>query len=273
MELLFEFFTKIMTTRVGPVADRLISLSQSAFIKGRFILESVVSAHEIIHEVHRSHSSGLVLKLDYEKAYDHVNWEFLDEMLVSRGFGRKFRSWISSSLVNGSFCVRTNDQNSEYFVAGKGLKQGDPLSPILFNFVAEVFTKTLAKAASHNLIKGLLPQVVPGGIISLQYADDTILFLEPDMHMARILMWILTCFENLSGMRINYHKSDLFTINLPEAYAKEFAHVFCCNLGSFPFKYLGVPLNFAKLRKEDLQPIIDHIIRKITGWRGKIDIL
>jgi hypothetical protein len=72
-------------------------------------------------------------------------------------------------------------------VAGKGLKQGDPLSPILFNFIAEVFTKTLAKAASNNLIKGLLPQVVPGGVISLQYADDTILFLEPDMHMARII--------------------------------------------------------------------------------------
>jgi hypothetical protein len=64
------------------------------------------------------------------------------------------------------------------FVAGKGLKQGDPLSPILFNFVAKVFTKTLAKASSNNLVKGLLPQVVPGGIISLQNADDMILFLE-----------------------------------------------------------------------------------------------
>jgi hypothetical protein len=71
-------------------------------------------------------------------------------------------------------------------------------------------------------------------------------------------------------MRINYHKSDLFTINLPEAYAKEFAQVFCWNLVSFPFKYLGVPLHFAKLRKEDLQPIIDHIIKKISGWRGKL---
>jgi hypothetical protein len=202
-----KVFTKLMTNRLGPIADRLISLSQSAFIKGRFILESVVSAHEIIHELHRVHSPGLVLKLDYEKAYDRVNWEFLDEMLLSRGFGSKFRGWVSKVLINGSFCVRINDQNSQYFVAGKGLKQGDPLSLILFNCIAEVFTKMLHKAAQRNLIRGLLPNVVPGGVISLQYADDTILFLEPDSHMARLLKWILTCFECLSGLKSTITKA------------------------------------------------------------------
>jgi hypothetical protein len=68
--------------------------------------------------------------------------------------------------------------------------------------MSDVFTKMLAKAATSNLIQGLLPQVVHGGIVSLQYADDTIIFLEPDIHMARVLKWILTCFENVSGMRI-----------------------------------------------------------------------
>jgi hypothetical protein len=77
------------------VADTLISLSQSAFIKDRFILESVVSAHEIIHEIYRSHSCGLVLKLDYEKAYDPVNWEFLEDTLLSRGFRNKFCKWVA----------------------------------------------------------------------------------------------------------------------------------------------------------------------------------
>jgi hypothetical protein len=191
-------------------------------------------------------------------------------MLLSRGFGSKFRGWVSKVLINGSFCVRINDQNSQYFVAGKGLKQGDPLSLILFNCIAEVFTKMLHKAAQRNLIRGLLPNVVPGGVISLQYADDTILFLEPDSHMARLLKWILTCFECLSGLKINYHKSDLMTLNLPEGAANEFAQFFCCNLGAFPFRYLGVPLHFAKLRREDLQPIVDLIIKKISGLRGKL---
>ena len=80
-----KIFSKAMTTRVSPLCDKLISSNQTAFIKGRFILESVVMAHEVIHEIHRSGSSGFILKPDYEKAYDRVSWDFLKEMLLSRG--------------------------------------------------------------------------------------------------------------------------------------------------------------------------------------------
>ena len=107
----------------------------------------------------------------------------------------------------------------------------------------------LSKAANNGLIRGLLPQVVPGGVISLQYDDDTILFLEPNENYARHLKWFLSCFENMSDMRFNYHKSDLMTVNVDDVSASRFAQIFCCKLGSFPCKYLGVPLHFLKLRK------------------------
>ena len=87
-----------MATRVSPLCDRLISSNQTAFIKGGFILESVVMAREVIHDVHRSGSSGLIFKLDYEKAYDRVRWDFLKKMLLSRGFGEKWIGWIYSTL-------------------------------------------------------------------------------------------------------------------------------------------------------------------------------
>jgi hypothetical protein len=128
----------------------------------------------------------------------------------------------------------------------------------------------LYKAAANGLIRGSLPQVVPGGVISLQYADDTILFLDNDVSVARILKWFLSCFEQMSGMRINYHKSDLMTINVEPEDAKLFAQIFCCKLAGFPFKYLGVPLHYSKLSKEDLQPIIDKLIKRIAGWRGRL---
>jgi hypothetical protein len=169
-------------------------------------------------------------------------------MLASRGFGPKIRRWIQSFLVGGSSYVRINDTNGHYFKASRGLKQGDPCSPILFNLVADVFTKMLSKAASTGLIRGLLPQVVPSGVISLQYADDTILFLENNERMARNLKWLFSCFEQMSGMKINYHKSDLMTINIGHEEANNFAQIFCCKIGAFPFKYLGVPLHFSKLR-------------------------
>jgi hypothetical protein len=84
--------------------------------------------------------------------------------------------------------------------------------------------------------------------------------------MAQNLKWLLTCFENMSGMRINYHKSDLMPINIFVDEANIFAQLFCCKIGQFHFKYLGVLLHFAKLRKEDLQPVIDKIMKGIAGW-------
>uniref|UniRef100_A0A453BVE3 Reverse transcriptase domain-containing protein n=1 Tax=Aegilops tauschii subsp. strangulata TaxID=200361 RepID=A0A453BVE3_AEGTS len=180
-----KIFSKAMNTRASPICDKLISHNQTTFIKGRFILESVVMAHEVIHEVHISNSSGLILKLDYEKAYDRVSWDFLEEMLLFRGFGVKWVSWVLSTLKHGTFQVRINDTNGPHFVGGKGLKQGDPHSPLLFNLVADVFSKMLVKAVNNGLIGGLLPHAIPGGVVSLQYVDDTILFIQESVDYAK----------------------------------------------------------------------------------------
>jgi hypothetical protein len=110
--------------------------------------------------------------------------------------------------------VRINDENSTYFKPGKGLRQGDPLSPLLFNLVADIFTRMLIKAAANNLISGLLPNTFEGGIISLQYADDTLLFLQDDLEKANNLKWLLLCYEQMTGMMINFDKSDLLTIGM-----------------------------------------------------------
>jgi hypothetical protein len=82
------------------------------------------------------------------------------------------------------------------------------------------------KAARQNLISGLLPQVIDGGVVSLQYADDTLLFLEANIEKAQTLKWLLVCFERMSGMKINYDKSDLLTIGLSLENANEYAKVF-----------------------------------------------
>lgn len=123
----------------------------------------------------------------------------------------------------------------------------------------------LIKATNQNLVTGLLPQVREGGILSLQYADDTLLFLENNLEKASTLKWLLVCFEQMSGMKINYDKSDLLTIGMDEDSANQFAKLFCCKRSEFPIKYLGVPLYYTKLRRQDLQPIIDKIIKRIAG--------
>jgi hypothetical protein len=87
----YKIFTKVLTNRVGKVVDKLIASNQSTFIKGRYILKSVIAAHEVVYSVYQGKQQGFVLKLDYKKAYDKVNWDFLLDVLEKRGFGGR---WI-----------------------------------------------------------------------------------------------------------------------------------------------------------------------------------
>jgi hypothetical protein len=164
----FKIFSKCVTNRLGIIGEDLIALNQTTLIRGRFILESIVSAHEIIHDVVQKKESGLVFKLDYEKAYDRVDRSFLLKMLKQRGFSPKCMYLIQSLLNKGSVGVRINDVNSDFFETSRGVRQGDPVSPILFYFLADVFTRMLIKAASNNLISGLFRSFCPFGIISMQ---------------------------------------------------------------------------------------------------------
>jgi hypothetical protein len=152
---------------------------------------------------------------------------------------------------------------------GKGLRKGDTLSPLLFNFVGSVLTKMLAKAAQRGLIFGL-GGFRPEGIIVLQYADGTMLFSSPDCDSLRNLEGVLMLFERVSDMRVNFHKSKCIPMNVDEGTAHEIAHILNYPLGVLPLKYLGVPLHFDRLRREDLQPIIDKMIKRVAGWRGKL---
>jgi hypothetical protein len=159
----FKIFSKVLTIRLERVSQRLVAKEQSAFIRGMYILESVVIAHEIVHSIHKSKDPGVILKLDYEKAYDRVNIDFLLDILETRGFGSRWIGWIRSVVVGGSMSVLVNGEESNTFKTGKGLRQGDPLSPLLFNLVTDVLTKMLAKATGKKLVEGLLGQFREGG--------------------------------------------------------------------------------------------------------------
>jgi hypothetical protein len=93
-----------------------------------------------------------------------------------RGFSSRWMGWIKDVLIRGSMGLIINNEEGHFFHTGKGLRHGDPLSPLLFNLVVDVLSRMLQKAAGAGLIQGLGNELVQGGVISLQYADDTILF-------------------------------------------------------------------------------------------------
>jgi hypothetical protein len=150
------------------------------------------------------------------------------------------------------------------------VRQGDPLSPLLFNFVPDVLTKMIDKASKNILVSGLLGQFRPRGILALQYEDGTLLFSSYDLVDVRNLKGVMMLFEKVSGVKINFHKSELIPVNVEENQVHGISHILNCPLGSLPFKYLGVTLHIEKLKREDLQPIIDKMLKRAAGWRGKL---
>ena len=173
----FKIFTKLLMGRLSSVAEKLISPSQTAFIKGRYIYDGAVMLHEVIHELKQKKMQGVLLKIDFEKTYDSIRWDFVEKVLQRKGFDDRLIRWIMSTMKGGKVCININGENGGYFRTHRGLRQGDPLSPLLFNMAADSLAHLLDKAKEHGYIKGVVPHLINGGLTHLQYADDTLLMM------------------------------------------------------------------------------------------------
>uniref|UniRef100_A0A453DAZ8 Reverse transcriptase domain-containing protein n=1 Tax=Aegilops tauschii subsp. strangulata TaxID=200361 RepID=A0A453DAZ8_AEGTS len=142
----YKLITKVLDNRVAIYADKLISRHQNAFIKNRNIMDGVLSLHEVLHHTHNKRKIGVVLKLDFGKAYDKINWDFLLECHRMRGFNDKWCGWIKNILNNGTVSIKLNNETGPYFVSRKGVRQGDPHSPFLFNLAVECLSKMIFNA-------------------------------------------------------------------------------------------------------------------------------
>lgn len=129
LNCLYKLITKCLTLRLEKIDDKLILMNQSAFMKGCNIMNGVMALHEILHETKRTNSTGVVLKLDFEKAYDKVNWEFLFKCLELWGFSETWCSWIKRVVTDGTLSVKLNDKLDPYFVSCKGVRQEGPCHP------------------------------------------------------------------------------------------------------------------------------------------------
>jgi len=266
---LYKLLSKVLAARLSRVMNPIISLSQSAFLKGRHLVEGVLIVNEVVDLAKRKKKECLIFKVDFEKAYDSVDWGFLEYMLKRCGFSEKWRVWMKACVFGGSMSILVNGSPTEEINIQRGLKQGDPLAPFLFLLVAEGFSGLMRNAVNRNMFKGF--EVKRGGvsISHLQYADDTLCIGEASVKNLWTLKAILRGFELVSGLKVNFHKSCLIGVNVPPDFMASACSFLNCRQGMMPFMYLGLPVGANPRRVETWEPLVEHLRRRLLSWGNR----
>ncbi|GKV00002.1 hypothetical protein SLEP1_g12766 [Rubroshorea leprosula] len=267
--VMYKILAKLLANRLRKVLDKIIGEQQMAFIKGRQLLDGVIIANEVIEEVRRKKKSSFLFKVDFEKAYDKVSWDFIDYMLMRMGFAAKWRKWMKECLQSSTVSILINGSPTRQFSVSKGIRQGDPLSPFLFLIVAEGLNGLMASAVDKNLFKGARIGNVDVTVSHLQFADDTIFFGEASKENIQVIKCVLRTFELASGLKINYGKSQLMGIGVEEDWQKRMAYILHCKEGVLPVKYLGIQIGGNHRKLSMWQPLVNSFKTKLASWKGR----
>ncbi|XP_026450339.1 uncharacterized protein LOC113350414 [Papaver somniferum] len=268
--VLFKIFTKIITTRMSSLMVKLISPQQPAYIKGRSIQEKVMLASELVNEMKIKKRGGNVgLKLDISQAYDSVNWEFLIKFLRKYGFSSSWCDWLMALFQSARISFMVNGGPCGFFSVGRGLRQGYPLSPILFVLMEDVLSRNISKLVGMGRI---LPMVIRKGVhpTHLFFADDVFIFCNCAKKSLKNLLSLLDDYQLSSGQVINKSKSNFFVDGVTTARKQQISEVVNMELSHFSDKYLGVFLAPGRVTSAMVWLIVEQLQIKLAAWKGKL---
>lgn len=217
---------------------------------------------ELVQCCHKQRTPTLVIKLDFAKAFDTVNWDALDTIMQARGFSATWRKWMKEILHSSRSAVLVNGCPGLWISCRRGLRQGDPISPYLFILVADVLQVLIRKSQSirHPIVENT-------GFPVLQYADDTLLLVRGELQDVQSLRMMLDQFASATGLQINYNKSTATPIHMSEDMVTQCIDALGCRRESFPQTYLGLPLSNTKLRLSTFAPQIAKCDKYPAGWQ------
>lgn len=270
----YKIFSKVLANRLKPLLPMLITEEQSAFVAGRQIQDNVLIVQEVIHQLktrqRRCHFKA-ILKLDMQKAYDRVEWDFLRDYLLRLGFHSHWVQLIMQCISTPSFSIKMNGEFLPTFHPTRGLRQGDPLSPYLFIIVANLLSFLIRNAMNMGSLKGIkLNQWCPT-LSHLFFADDAVFFLNGTLMECQNLSNILNQYCLASGQTINRNKSGVFfspccPTSLQENLAGELWVPMLQRCG----KYLGIPTDWGRSKRDMFSWLLSRVHSKLEGWKEKL---
>ncbi|GJR39331.1 RNA-directed DNA polymerase, eukaryota [Tanacetum coccineum] len=234
-----KIIAKVMANRLAQVIDSVISREQSAFIKHRQILDGPLMVNEVIKWCNRKKAKLMVFKIDFEKAFDSVSWDYLFQVMYFMGFSEKWISWTKGCLYSAIASILVNGCPTREYHINRGLRQGDPLSTFLFIIAMEGLYVAVKDVISTGLYRGIKVSTLT--LSHFFFADDALFIGKWSRANIKSIASILECFHRVSGLKINFHKSNLVGIGVPFEEVKHFSQVTGCNAIQPSFIYLGLP--------------------------------
>jgi hypothetical protein len=265
--LCYKIIAKVIAKRIRPILSRTLSEEQLGFLKGRQILDAIGTAQECIHNIKTKKLQAIILKLDLKKAYDCTNWDFLRLILLQCGFGLPTTNWIMACVTSTTYAILINGEATNFFQSSRGLRQGCPLSPLLFILVMEGLNLSLKKAQADGALTGIkVSRLIK--VLHLLFVDDILIMSKASIAEWEKIQNILLVFCRASGLVINVQKFVFLHFGVPletltilkDLYQYSFKEL------SVGFRYLGYFLKPDSYKVEDWQWLFEKFESQINHW-------
>ncbi|KAL3652392.1 hypothetical protein CASFOL_002073 [Castilleja foliolosa] len=266
-----KIISKVLASRLGTMLPKIVDLTQNGFIKGRSIHESIALVQELIQSIDKKTFGGnIVMKVDISKAYDRMEWRFVIRALRSLGFAEKVVDLIYRLISAVSYTISVQGNLHGMIKATRGLKQGDPLSPMIFILAQQIFSYGLTKLHDNKQMMhyDMGPRVEK--VTHLLYADDMLLFFNGGQKTIKNLKILIDKYALSSGQMISYDKSSIYcSKHITSTRINNIKSRLQCKVGSLPFTYLGSPIFKGYGKVSYFEELIHKIVQRLESWRGK----
>lgn len=269
LNTLYKVIARLLVRRIKPILPELIVLNQTAFVKGRLIVENTVLAGELVNGYHRKTGpKRITIKVDIAKAFDTLSWEFLFGCLDGLQLPSVLITWLRACVCTPNFTIGYNGRVHGYFKGKRGLRQGDPLSPYLFVIAMNMLSLMLNKAAADLKIK-YHHKCSRSKLTHLCFADDLLIFMDGSLSSVQNVLQVLKEFELWSGLAVSVQKSSFNASGLSQQEINVIKVSTGMPNGTLPVRYLGVLFCRKKLTTSNCEVLIQQVKSKFTSWTVK----
>ncbi|CAA7024805.1 unnamed protein product [Microthlaspi erraticum] len=266
--VLFKLITKVMVMRLKSLMPKLIGPAHSSFIPERLSVDNIVVVQEAVHSMRRKKGKKgwMLLKLDLEKAYDRVRWDFLEDTMKAARLPEKWIQWIMKCDCGPSMQLLWNGEKAKPFVPMRGLRQGDPLSPYMCVLCLERLCHLIDVSTARGEWKPI--RLSRGGpqLSHIFFADDLILFAEASVAQIRVIRRVLELFCAASGQNVSLEKSKTF---FSQNVSRDLEKLITDESGIQSMreleKYLGMPILQKRINKDTFGEILGRVSSRLTG--------